>query len=365
MSPKGALTPRPGILDIEPYVGGESRLSGGTRVIKLSSNEGALGPSPSAVAAYQEAAAEMQRYPDGGCTGLRAAIGERFGLDPERIVCGAGSDELLTLLARAYCGPGDEVIHTAHGFLMYPIIARSVGAVPVAVPETALTADVDALLGGVTGKTRMVYLANPNNPTGSYLAADEMRRLRAGLPDGVLLVIDAAYSEYVTRDDYSPGIELVDDGDNVVMTRTFSKIFAMASLRLGWAYAPPATVGLLDRLRMPFNVTGPTQAAGAAALGDSAFVDEARAHNEKWRRWLADALGGIGLEVHPSIANFLLVGFPAEAGHDAAAADAYLKTHGIITRRVDNYGLPACLRITIGLEHEMKATAGALKDFMG
>ncbi len=177
MSPKGALTPRPGILDIEPYVGGESRLSDGARVIKLSSNEGALGPSPSAVAAYREAAAEMQRYPDGGCTGLRAAIGERFGLSPERIVVGAGSDELLTLLARAYCGPGDEVLHTEHGFLMYPIIARSVGARPVAVPETALTADVDALLGGVTGMTRIVYLAHTNNPRGSYVAVDEMRRL--------------------------------------------------------------------------------------------------------------------------------------------------------------------------------------------
>lgn len=365
MSPKGALTPRPGILDIEPYVGGESRLSGGARVIKLSSNEGALGPSPGAVAAYRQAAAEMHRYPDGGCTGLRAAIGERFGLDPERIVVGAGSDELLCLLARAYCGPGDEVLHTEHGFLMYPIIARSVGARPVAVAEVALTADVDGLLGAVTGKTRMVYLANPNNPTGSYLAADEMRRLRSGLPDGVLLVIDAAYSEYVTRDDYSPGIELVDGGDNVVMTRTFSKIFAMGGLRLGWAYAPPATVGLLNRLRMPFNVTGPTQAAGTAALGDRAFVDETRAHNEKWRAFLAGALGGIGLEVSPSVANFVLVGFPAEAGRDAAAADAYLKTHGIITRRVDNYGLPACLRITIGLEHEMKATADALKEFMG
>jgi histidinol-phosphate aminotransferase len=365
MNPKGALTPRPGILEIEPYVGGESRIEGGARIIKLSSNEGALGPSPSAVAAYREAAAELRRYPDGGCTGLRAAIGERFGLSPERIVCGAGSDELLTLLARAYCGPGDEVLHSEHGFLMYPIIARSVGARPIAVPERALTADVDALLGAVTGKTRIVYLANPNNPTGSYLGIDELGRLRSGLPDGVLLVIDAAYSEYVTRNDYAPGIELVDGGDNVVMTRTFSKIFAMGGLRLGWAYAPPATVGLLNRLRMPFNVTGPTQAAGVAALGDGAFADEARAHNEKWRAFLAEALGAIGLKVHPSVANFVLVEFPAEAGCDAAAADAYLKTHGIITRRVDNYGLPACLRITIGLEHEMKATADALKEFMG
>ncbi|MEE8623617.1 MAG: histidinol-phosphate transaminase [Alphaproteobacteria bacterium] len=358
------LAPRPGVLDIEPYVGGRSRLDDRKRVIKLSANEGALGPSPRAVEAYKKAAAEMQRYPDGACAELRAAIGRRFGLEPERIVCGAGSDELLTLLARAYAGPGHEVLHTEHGFLMYPIIARSVGATPVAVPETGLKADLDQLCAKVTEKTRIVYLANPNNPTGSYLSADELERLRARLPDRVLLAIDAAYAEFVTRDDYAPGIDLVDGGDNVVMTRTFSKIFALAGLRLGWAYCPPGIAGVLNRLRMPFNVTAPAQAAGVAALEDVAFTDAARAHNEKWRDWLGDKLVEIGLRVYPSAVNFVLVRFPDEPARNARAAEQFLNAKGIIPRRLGRYGLNQCLRITVGLEHEMEAVADALAEFM-
>ena len=358
------LTPRPGVLDIEPYVGGRFRLGNRQRVIKLSANEGALGPSPRAVEAYKKAAAEMQRYPDGACAGLRAAIGRRFGLKPERIVCGAGSDELLTLLARAYAGPGHEVLHTEHGFLMYPIIARSVGATPVAVPETGLTADVDQLCAKVTERTRIVYLANPNNPTGSYLSADELGRLRAELPARVLLAIDAAYAEFVTRDDYAPGIALVDGGDNVVMTRTFSKIFAMGGLRLGWAYCPPAIADVLNRLRLPFNVTAPAQAAGVAALEDVAFTDAARAHNEEWREWLGDRLGQIGLKVHPSAANFVLVRFPEEPARSARVAERFLNAKGIIPRRLGRYGLGQCLRITVGLDDEMEAVADALAEFM-
>lgn len=358
------LTPRPGVLDIEPYVGGRSRLEGRNRVIKLSSNEGALGPSPRALAAYRKAAAEIHRYPDGACATLRAAIGERFGLEPDRIVCGAGSDELLTLLARAYAGHRDEVLHTEHGFSMYPIIARSVGATPVAVPETELTADVDRLCAMVTEKTRIVYLANPNNPTGSYLSAGELERLRKGLPARVLLAIDAAYAEFVTRDDYAPGIGLVDGGDNVVMTRTFSKIFAIGGLRLGWAYCPPAIADVLNRLRMPFNVTAPAQAAGVAALEDVAFTAAARAHNEKWRDWLGGKLVGIGLNVYPSAANFVLVRFPEEPALSAKAAERFLNAKGIIPRRLGRYGLGQCLRITVGLEDEMEAVTDALAEFM-
>ncbi len=359
------LVPRPGIMTITPYVGGESTVPGVERVIKLASNEGAFGPSPKAAAAYKAAAAQMHRYPDGACTDLRAALGSRHGLDEARLVCGAGSDELISLLCRAYTGPGDEVLHSQYGFLMYPLAARAAGATPVAAPETDLTADVDALLERVTDKTRILFLANPNNPTGTYLGGEALGRLRAGLPERVLLVIDAAYAEFVTRDDYTPGVELVDGGDNVVMTRTFSKIYGLGGVRLGWAYCPPGVAGVLNRIRSPFNVSAPAQAAGLAALADVAFTDKARAHNETWRGWTTERLRDLGLEVPPSIGNFVLVRFPADAGRDAEAADTFLKGRGIIVRRMGVYGLPDCLRVTIGREDEMGAFVETLSAFIG
>ena len=358
------LKPRPGILDVEPYVGGESSLPGQTRLIRLASNEGPLGASPKAIEAYRKLAGELHRYPDGGCDALREAIGRRYGLEPTRIVCGAGSDELLALLARAYAGPGDEVIHCRHGFLMYPIVARTAGATPVAAAETNLTADVDAILSGVTPRTRLVFVANPNNPTGTYLPVNEMARLRAGLPDNVLLVIDAAYAEYVSRNDYEDGVALVDAAQNTVMTRTFSKIHGLAALRLGWAYCPLPVADVLNRMRGPFNVSEPAQAAGIAAIHDTGHVDAARAHNETWLPWLAERLTECGLEVNPSAANFVLVRFPGEAGRDAQAALEFLNDRGIIPRRVAGYGLPDHLRITIGLEDEMREVADALAEFM-
>ena len=369
--------PRPGILDIAPYVGGESAIPGLNRIIKLASNESALGPSPRALEAFRDAAATLHRYPDGHCQALRRALGETFALDPARIVCGAGSDELLGLLARAYAGPGDETLYTRHGFLIYPIATLAAGATPIAIAERELTADVDALLAAVTPATRIVFLANPNNPTGTYLPRDEMRRLREGLPTGVLLVIDAAYAEFVDADDYDTGIDLVDEGGGVVVTRTFSKIYGLGGARLGWAYCPPAVADVLNRLRMPFNVSSPAQAAGIEALADQAFIERARAHNRTWRAWTADAIRRLGLTVPVSHCNFVLVRFQADAGldgdrgddrgdgRDATAADTYLKSRGIIARRVASYGLPDCLRITIGLESEMRACVAALANFMG
>jgi len=357
--------PKPGILEIAPYVGGQSSIDGVEKIIKLSSNEGALGPSPKAVQAYNKAAESLHRYPDGGCTALRQALATANGIDADRIVCGAGSDELLDLLARAYAGPGDEVLYTEHGFLMYPIAARGAGATPVAVPETELRADVDAILGRVTANTRIVYLANPNNPTGTYLSEAELRRLRGELPDGVLLVIDAAYAEYVDRDNYTAGAALVDECDNVVMTRTFSKLYALGGVRLGWAYCPGAVADVLNRLRGPFNVGSPAQAAGLAALADTDFADKVRAHTRQWSDWTRQQLGGLGLEVPSDVGNFLLVRFPTEAERNAEAADAFLKSHGIIVRRMGSYGLPDCLRITIGREDEMRALVDALGDFLG
>ena len=361
--PSNTPTPRPGILDINPYVPGESSVPGGVKPIKLSSNETPLGPSPKAVAAYKAVADELDRYPDGAATALRDAIARQYGLNPERIVCGNGSDELINLLAHAYLGPGDESVYSAHGFLMYKIATLANGAKPIAVPEKAYKADVDALLGCVTPKTKVVFIANPNNPTGTYLANEEMRRLRHGLPGNVLLVIDAAYSEYVRRNDYEAGLELVATTDNTVMTRTFSKIYGLAALRLGWAYCPAAVADVLNRVRGPFNVTAPAIAAGVAALADRAHVERGIVHNEKWLPWITAEIGKLGLAVTPSVGNFVLIHFASPK--DAAAADEHLKARGIILRRVAAYGLPNCLRMTIGTEDDNRKVVDALKSFLG
>ncbi len=358
MSPR----PRPELLEIAPYVGGESTLAGINRVHKLSSNEGAFGPPPGAQAAYAALAPELHRYPDGGAEALRRAIGARFGLDPARIVCGAGSDELIGLLCQAYGGAGTELIMSAHGFLMYQIYGRAAGCRIVKTPERALTADVDAFLAAVSPATRLVFLANPNNPTGTMLTASEVRRLRAGLPADVLLVIDSAYAEYVERTDYEAGAALVDAGDNTVMTRTFSKVFGLGGLRLGWAYAPASVIDVLNRIRAPFNANAAVQQAGIAALAEPGWVEHARAHNTRWRAWLAEALTAVGLKVWPSEGNFVLADF-ADAER-AVAADAFLRTRGLIARRVAAYGLPQCLRITVGTEEECGLVAEALGAFM-
>ena len=282
----GVPVPGPGILDISPYVGGESQAEGVERPIRLASNESALGPSAKAIAAYRALAEEIHRYPDGGADQLREVLGRHHGLDPARIVCGAGSDELIALLQRAYAGPGAEVLYSRHGFLMYSIGAMAVGATPVAVPERNLTADVDAILARITERTRIVFIANPNNPTGTYLSINDMNRLHAGLPPNVVLAIDAAYAEFVNRNDYEPGVALVNRASNVVMLRTFSKIYALAGLRLGWAYCPPEIADVLNRIRGPFNVSAPALAAGVAAVEDVAALKRARAHNDKWLPWL-------------------------------------------------------------------------------
>ncbi|MGE0023135.1 MAG: histidinol-phosphate transaminase [Hyphomicrobium sp.] len=357
--------PRPGVLDIEAYVPGESAVPGGLKPIKLSSNETPLGPSPKAVAAFTAAGASLERYPDGQALALRQAIAHRYGLAPERIVCGAGSDELISLIAHAYLGAGDEGIFTEHGFLLYRIVVLAAGATPVVVPERNLTADVDAILSRVTGRTRMVFLANPNNPTGTYLAIDEVRRLRAGLRADILLVLDAAYAEYVRRNDYEAGLELVSTTDNTVMTRTFSKIFGLAGLRIGWAYCPAAVADALNRIRGPFNLSAPAIAAGAAAIEDVAHVEAAVLHNEQWLPWLTAEIGKLGLAVTPSVANFILIHLPPEAGRDAAACDAFLKTRGIILRRVGGYGLPGALRLTVGTEAENRKVVDAFAAFAG
>lgn len=354
--------PRPGVLDISPYVGGESGVPGAKDVIRLASNESALGASPKARAAYESVAAELHRYPDGASLALRQAIGRIHGFDPARIVCGAGSDEILSLLGQIYAGPGDEIVYSEYGFLMFKILALAVGAKPVAAPETGYRADIDAILAAVNEHTRIVILANPNNPTGTYLNAGEMQRLRAGLRGDIVLVIDAAYAEYVDAGDYAPGVELVDAGENVVMTRTFSKIYGLAALRLGWCYAPSSIADLLNRVRGPFNVTAAAQAAGEAAVNDADFIEDSQRHNSQWRGWLSDGLAGLGLTVTPSIANFVLVHFK-DAGQSAAAAE-FLKGRNILLRGMGGYGLPQCLRIGVGLEEENRLVIETLGEFL-
>lgn len=349
--------PRPTVMQIAPYTPGISALAGRARPIKLSSNEGAFGMPPAARAAVAACLDRCHRYPDGTATRLRQAIGAAFGLDPERIVCGAGSDDLIFLLCHIYGGPGTELIMTEHGFSIYEIAGQLAGGRVVKVAERGLTADAEAILRAVTPATTSVFLANPNNPTGTLLTLPELRRLRAALPEHVLLVLDGAYAEYVERADYDPGTALVDEGVHTVMTRTFSKIFGMGGLRLGWAYAPAAIVDVLHRARAPFNVSLPAHEAGIAALAEPGWIARSRAHNTAERARLGAALAAAGIRVHPSEANFLLADFGSEAG--AAAADARLRGQGIIVRRVGGYGLPHCLRITVGRAEENEAVIAA------
>jgi len=357
--------PRPGVLDIDPYVPGKSAAPGVARVFKLSSNETPLGPSPKAVAAYRAVADHLQDYPDGSATALREAIGRAFGLDPGRIICGAGSDDLLNLIADAYLRDGDEAIHTTHGFLVYPIATLGSGAKPVVAPEKHYTADVDAILAKVSARTKVVFLANPNNPTGTYVPFDEVKRLHKGLPPHVLLVLDAAYAEYVRRNDYEAGIELVATSENVVMCRTFSKIYGLAALRLGWLYGPAHVVDAINRIRGPFNVNSAAIAAGVAAIGDTAHIETARQHNETWLAWLTREIRKLGLEVTPSIANFVLIHFPEAKGRTAEDADAFLTKRRLILRRVKAYRLPNALRMSIGSEEANKLVVAALAEFLG
>jgi histidinol-phosphate aminotransferase len=357
--------PRPGVLAIDPYVPGRSSAAPGRKLHKLSSNETPLGPSPRAREAYAAAGAALERYPDGSATALREAIGAAHGLAADRIVCGNGSDELLELIARTYLGPGDEGLFTEHGFLVYRIAILAAGATPVVAPERDLTTDVDALLARVTPATKVVFLANPNNPTGTYIPIQEVRRLHAGLPPHVLLVLDAAYAEYVRRNDYESGIELVSSSPNVVMTRTFSKIHGLAALRIGWMYGPAEVVDAINRVRGPFNLSAPAIAAGVAAIGDRAFVETAVAFNDEWLAWTCARIEALGLTVTPSVGNFLLVHFPDTPGRTAADADAFLTQEGIVLRRVAAYGLPNALRMTIGDEEANRAVVAALAAFLG
>ncbi len=353
---------KPGIDTIHAYVPGKSGAKSG-KIHKLSSNESPFGPSLHAIAAYsQQANSSLALYPDGTSNVLKEAIATRYNLKAAQIVCGSGSDELLQLLAHAYLGVGDEAIYSQFGFLVYPIAIATNGATAVVAPEHDYVADVGEILSRVTAHTKIVFLANPNNPTGTYLSAHEVKRLHQGLPAHVLLILDGAYAEYVLAEDYESGIALVESSTNVVMTRTFSKIYGLAGLRLGWAYCPPQIADVLNRIRGPFNVSAPAIAAGAAAMKDDNFIQQAALHNAKWLAWVTAEIEALGLKVTQSVGNFVLVHFAA--AEKAAAADVFLVARGIIIRKVDAYGLPQALRISIGSEDANRAVIKALSEFM-
>ncbi|MCV6603553.1 MAG: histidinol-phosphate transaminase [Cohaesibacter sp.] len=356
--------PRAGVMQIAAYVPGKSAAHGGERSFKLSSNETPFGASPKAIDAYRQAAGHLELYPDGSAMALREAIGDVHGIHLSRIICGAGSDEILSLLAYTFLSEGDEAIYSQHGFLVYPIAIKAAGATCIVAPEKNLTTDVDAILERVSARTKMVFIANPNNPTGTYLPFSEVRRLHDGLPSDVLLVLDAAYAEYVTAQDYQAGIELAGSADNVVMTRTYSKLYGLASLRVGWGYGPEAIIDAMNRIRGPFNMNGPALAAGAAAVRDQDFVKMAVAHNSEWLPKVTKALEEMGLRVTPSVTNFILIHFPDEDGKRAQDADTYLLEHGCVLRQVGSYGLSNCLRMTIGSAEACESVIDLLDRFI-
>jgi histidinol-phosphate aminotransferase len=354
------ITPQPGIMDIDLYVGGASHIEGMANAVKLSSNENPFGASESAKEAFRKAAFGLHRYPSSDHASLRAAIAEIHGVDAGRVICGAGSDEIIAFLCQAYAGPGDEVIHTEHGFAMYRISALANGATPVAVPERERVTDVDAILAACTKNTRLVFVANPNNPTGTMIGNGELARLAQGLPDQVLLVLDGAYAEYVGG--YDGGAALVDGRQNVVMTRTFSKLYGLGGLRVGWGYGPQHVIDVLNRIRGPFNLSQAALVTAEAAVRDTAWAEKCRSDNTRLRAWLAEALAEHGVPSDTSTANFILARFASRA--EAEACDDFLREQGLIVRRVAGYNLPNCLRITVGDEPSCRQVATAVGQFM-
>ena len=353
-------TPQPGIMEIALYVSGESKLIGGGAALKLSANENPYGCSPAATAAFLAAASDLNRYPTTDHATLRRAIAEVHALDPDRIICGVGSDEVLQFVAQAFAGPGDEVITTEHGFAMYPILAHAVGATPITVAESDRRIDVNAILAAVNDRTRIVFIANPANPTGTMLDGAALRRLANGLPPDCLLVHDGAYTEFA--EGFDGGVQLVNDHANVIMTRTFSKIHGLGGLRIGWGYAQPAVIDVLSRIRQPFNLSNAQMDAAEAAVRDTGFTASCAAENARLRRWLRDHLVQMGIGCDESQANFLLARF--EGAEQARACDAALRQAGIIVRYVASYGLPQALRITIGDEDGCRRVITAIGDFM-
>ena len=357
----GKIKPQPGILEIALYKSGDTKIAGVSEILKLSSNESPYGPSDLAKEAFARTAATLHRYPSTDHADLRSAIADVHGLDSEKIICGVGSDEVLQFIAQCYAGPGDDVIYTEHGFSMYPLLARAVGATPVCVAEKDRRVDVDAILDAITAKTRIVFITNPGNPTGTVLSADELKRLAEGVPESALLVLDGAYTEFA--EGFDGGVSLVDAHENVLMTRTFSKAYGLGGLRIGWGYAPIEIIDVLNRVRQPFNLS-PTQLETAqAAVRDQSWLQKTVDNNAKNRSWLVAALREIGVEADDSQSNFVLARFAS--ADEAAGCDAALREDGIIVRGVAGYGFANGLRITVGDESACRRVVHCIAQFKG
>lgn len=354
------LTTSSSIMSISPYVPGEAKTSS-QNPIRLASNENTAGPSPMAIQAYQDAAAHIHRYSDGASTELRQKIAEKYNLNADQIICGTGSDELISLLCTAFAPKGSEVLYSQYGFLMYPIAAKISGATPVTAPEPNRVPDVEQLLQSVTEKTSILFIANPNNPTGAMMTRDEILHLREKLRSNILLVLDGAYTEFVDDKNYTAGDDLIAQYDNIVMLRTFSKLHALSGLRVGWGYAPTYIINILNRIRGVFNVNIAAQKAAVASLADTAFIEKSFQDNLKNRSYTEERLKSFGLTVYPSQTNFLLVSFGTAENADACSE--YLKTNNILVRALAAYGLPDCLRITIGTQSEMETVCTAIESF--
>lgn len=349
------------LLEIENYTPGKAKI-GDKKAIKLSSNENALGASSKAIEAYKSHATEISRYADGSCSLLRQSLAQKNNLDPEKIVCGAGSDELIALITAAFAGIGDEVIYSEHGFLMYPISAKRVGAKATKVKETNLKTDIKAILKAINSKTKIIFLANPNNPTGSYLNQHELQELLNNVPKNILIVLDCAYQEFVFAKDYPNAIDLVNRHENLVMTRTFSKIYGLASLRIGWCYSSFYIAEILNKIRGPFNVGGPAQAAAIAALEDEKFFNLSKNHNQKWLEiFFSELANNLKIKLYPSVANFILIDFGKE--DSCQNANKKFLEQGFILRGMSGYGLPNCLRLSIGKDSENIQVLEILKNY--
>ncbi len=359
-----APAPKAGILDIAPYVAGKAKAAGHAHPLKLSANENVLGSSPLAVEAYREAAMNLALYPDPRSNALREAIAQKYDLEPEKLIFGCGSDEVFTLLAQTFLEPGDNAIQTAHGFFAYRIAIRAAQGQVRFAAQPNLRIDVDAILAEVDDRTRLVFLDNPGNPTGAWIDRDEVERLHAALPANCILLLDGAYAEFCDDPAWDDGRSLARRADNVIVSRTFSKIFGLAGVRVGWAYGDFAMIDAMDRIRAPFNVNLPAQAACLAALADDDFMERSQALVRQWRPWMTQQLGGLGLEVGPSQGNFVLPRFPTTPGRSAAEAEAFLTARGILVRGLVNYGIDDALRITIGLEEQNRTVVEALAEFM-
>ena len=348
--------------NIDTYVGGKRKLANAQSVVKLSSNENPYGPSPRAIEAYRASADSLHRYPEDGALSLREALAAKHGFAADQIICGTGSDDVIRMLCHAYSGPGDEVVYSAHGFAMYRIYASQFGATTIAAPETNLRTDIDALLDSVTDKTKLMFIANPNNPTGSYIPKDAIHALRNRLRGDVILVLDGAYAEYMAQNDYSDGRELVESGNTVIM-RTFSKAYGLSTLRVGWGYGPKDIINTLYKVRAPFNITQPSLEAAIAALNDSDYLAQHVTENNAERARLETAISNLGLVIHPSYANFMLIEFSSDAGRSAHDANVFLQSKGLIVREVTNYHLPQCLRVSIGTKQENDAFLSAMQEW--